>query len=79
MSHHQEAHRFHPQIAGEPKVLDTNIGFGAVSSYPYYRSPEITSSPDVIHRADPGQEQDSNLGCFGHYCRGLDEHAFVDP
>jgi hypothetical protein len=64
--HHQESDGLHAEIAGQPEMLDGDVGLGAVRSDPGDRGPGVARAAQVVHCADPRHQEhsDRGLGCL---------------
>ena len=73
MAHHQEADGLQAQLAGQPEVLDRDVGLGAVGGDPADRAAVVLRLLDVLLGADTGQHQEGDLGFLGRLGRQLDQ------
>ena len=73
MAHHQEADGLQPELAGQPEVLDRDVGLGAVGRDPADRAAVVLRLLDVLLGADTRQHQERDLGFLGGLGRELDE------
>jgi hypothetical protein len=67
VGHHQEAHGLEAELAGQPEVLDGDVGLGAVRGDAADRATVVLRHADVVLDPDPGQHQERDLGVL----RGL--------
>lgn len=54
VGHHQEPDGFQAQLAGQPEMLDRDVGLGAVGGNPADGSTVVLRFFDVFFGADPG-------------------------
>ena len=73
VGHHQEPDGFQAQLAGQPEVLDRDVGLGAVGGDPADRAAVVLRLFDVFLGADAGQHQEGDLGLFGGLGGELDQ------
>ena len=71
--HHQEADGLQAELAGQPEVLDRDVGLGAVGGDPADRAAVVLGLLDVVLGAHAGQHQEGDLGLFGGLGRQLDQ------
>ena len=65
MRHHQESDGLHAEIAGQPEMLDGDVGLGAVRRDPGDASAGVTCAAQIIHGADPRHQEHSDRGLGG--------------
>jgi hypothetical protein len=63
--HHQEADRLHAEIAGQPEMLDRDVGLGAVRRDPGDGRADLARTTQVVHGADARYKQHGDRGLGG--------------
>ena len=78
MGQHEEADRFHAELAGLAEVLDRDVRLGAVRRDAGHGRPDGVGLLQVVHGAEPREHEDGDLRLCGlvHGC--LDEIELVD-
>jgi hypothetical protein len=71
--HHQEADGLQPEVARDVQVLDGDVGVGAVRGDAGDRDAEVRDRPQVVDRADAGQQEIGDPRVPGGLHRGPDE------
>ena len=79
MGHHQEADGLHAELAGQPEVLDGDVGLGAVGRDAGDGRTGLPGAAQVVHGPDPGHEQHRDLGLLRLLDGGGDQVELVDP
>ncbi len=77
VGHHQESDRFQAEFAGQPEVLNADVGLGAMRGDPHDGQADVLDEADVVERADARHHQGSDLGVPGAVDRCLHQQSFV--
>ena len=73
VAHHQEADGLQTEFAGQPEVLDRDVGLGAVRGDPADRAAVVLGLLDVLLGAHAGQHQEGDLGFLRRLGGDLDQ------
>jgi hypothetical protein len=63
VGHHQEPDGLQPELAGQPEVLDRDVGLGAVRGDADDRDAEVGAGRDVVLGAEAGSISAAMRAC----------------
>jgi hypothetical protein len=78
VAEHQEPDGLHAEFAGGSELLHGDVRFGPVGRDAGDGRADLVGVPQVLDGAEPGQEQDGDLGVLRLFHRGGDEVELAD-